>query len=202
MFDTVNLGILTEKLKNYGIQNTELGWFGSYLPGRKQYYSLKGVSSETAEVRYGIRQGSCLGPLLFLIFINDLPLTLKNVEPSFFTDHTNFTTSADSIPSLLGILDENIESLKNWMTSDKLILNILKTEFLVIASGVKVKELKEMLCVHVQGEPIYRSPYAKSLGFYIDQQLDWEDHVTHVIKKCSYCLSTPGSATCNLSFTY
>ena len=105
-FDTVDHGILKEKLKNYGIQNTELAWFGSYLLGRKQYCSLNGVSSETAEVLYGIPQGSCLGPLPFLIFINDLPLTLKNAEPSIFADDTSFTASADSIPSLLGILDE------------------------------------------------------------------------------------------------
>ena len=109
-FDTVDRGILTEKLINYGIQNTELGLIffrtQAILP-------LKGVSSETAEVRYGIPQGSCLGPLLFLIFINDLPLTLKNVEPSIFADYTSFTPSAVSIPSLLGIFDESIESLKN-----------------------------------------------------------------------------------------
>ena len=188
-FDTIDHGILKEKLKNYGIQNTELAWFGSYLLGHKQYCSLNGVSSETTEAVYGIPQGSCLGPLLFLIFINDLPLTLKNAEPSIFADDTSFTASADSIPSLLGILDESIESLKNWMTSNKLTFNTLKTEFLVIASRTKVKEVKETLCVYVQGEPIYRSPYAKSLGFYIDQQLDWEDHVTHVVKKCNSGLS-------------
>ena len=159
-------------MKNYGIQNTELSWFGSYLLGRKQYCFLNGVSSETAEVHYGIPQGSCLGPLLFLTFINDLPLTLKNAESSIFADDTRFTAGADSIPSLVGILDESIESLKNWVTSNKLTLNTLTTEFLVIALRAKVTEVKETLCVHVQGEPIYRSPYAKSLGFYIDQQLE------------------------------
>ena len=79
------------------------------------------------------------------------------------------------------------------MTSDKLTLNTLKTEFLVIASREKVKEVKEMLCVHIQGEPIYRSLYAKSLRFYIDQQLDWEDHVTHFIKKCNSDISAQSS---------
>ena len=61
-------------------------------------------------------------------------------------------------PSLLGILDESIESLKNWMISNELTLNTLKTELLVIASRVKVKKVKETLCVHIQGEPIYKSP--------------------------------------------
>ena len=72
------------------------------------------------------------------------------------------------------------------MISNKL---TLETEFLVIASRAKVKEIEEALCVHVQGEPIYMSSYAKSLGFYIDQQLDWEDHVAHFVKKCSSRLS-------------
>ena len=91
---------------SYGIQNIELGWFGSCLLGCKHYCSLNRVSSETAEVHYGMPQGSCLGPLLFLKFNNDLPLTLKNAEPSIFTDDTSFTGSADSTPSLLGILDK------------------------------------------------------------------------------------------------
>ena len=75
------------------------------------------------------------------------------------------------------------------MTSNKLALNTLRTGFLVIASRAKVKEVKETFCVHVQGEPIYRLLYAKSLGFYIDEQLDWEGHVTHVVKKCNSGLS-------------
>ena len=61
-------------------------------------------------------------------------------------------------PSLLGILDESIESLKNWMISNEFTLNTLKTELLVTVSRVKVKEVKETLCVHIQGEPIYKSP--------------------------------------------
>ena len=105
------------------------------------------MSSKIAEVHYGIPQGSCLGQLLFLIVINDLPLTLKNAESSIFTDDTCFTASADSIPSLLGILDESIESLKNWVTSNKLTLNTLTTEFLVIAFRAKVKNVEETLFV-------------------------------------------------------
>ena len=124
-----------------------------------------------------------LGRLLFLIFINDLPLTFKNAEPSIFADDTGFTASTDSIPSLLGILDEIIESLnRNWMISNKLTLNTLKTQFLVTASATKVKEVTETLCVHVQDEPICRLPYAKILGFYIDQKLNWEDRVAHIVK--------------------
>ena len=145
-----------------------------------------------------IPQGSCLGPLLFLIFINGLPLTLKNAEPFIFADDTSFTASADSIPFLLGILDESIESPKNWMTSNKLTLNTLKTEFLVIASRAKVKEVKETLCVHVQVEPIYRSPYAKSLGFYIDQQLELGRSCDSRRKKCNSGLSALPSSSGSL----
>ena len=98
-----------------------------------------------------------------MVYPRELPLTFKNAEPSIFADDTSFPASTDSIPSLLGILDESIESLKNWMTSNKLTLNTLKTEFLVIASRTKVKEVKETLCVHVQGEPISRDLYTGRL---------------------------------------
>ena len=94
-------------------------------------------------------------------------------------------TSANSIPASLELLEEDTEILRQWIISDKLTLNTMKTEFVIMSSRAKTKEIGETLCVHVQGETIYKSPYAKSLGFYIDQQLDCEDHVAHVIKKCN-----------------
>ena len=71
------------------------------------------------------------------------------------------------------------------MWDNKLTLNTLKTEFILISSIPKLREIEGTYCIHIQGESIYRSPYTKSLGFYIDQHLDWEDHINHVIRKAS-----------------
>ena len=89
------------------------------------------------------------------------------------------------IPYLLHLLRDEITLLEKWMWDNKLTLNTLKTEFILISSIPKLREIEETCCIHIQRESIYWSPYNKSLGFYIDQHLDWEDHINHVIKKAS-----------------
>ena len=76
------------------------------------------------------------------------------------------------------------------MWDNKFTLNILKIEFILISSVPKVREIEVTCCIHIQDESIYLSPYTKLLGLYIDQQLDWEDHINHVIKKSSAGIAT------------
>ena len=91
--------------------------------------------------------------------------------------------ASDSVPELLHLLRDEITLLEKWMWDNKLTLNTLKTEFILISSIPKLRETEETCCIHIQGDSIYRSPYTKSLGFYIDRHLDWEDHINHVIRK-------------------
>ena len=184
-FDTVDHEILLCKLNKYGKSGVELSWFKSYLSDRKQSCFLNGESSSFKSVECGIPQGSCLGPLLFIIYINDLPNTLKNITPSIFADDTGISVSSDSVPYIQRLLREDISAIQRWMHENKLTLNALKTEFILIASKPRLKEIEETCCIEVQGETIYQAPYVKSLGFYIDQNLDWDVHVDHVIKKAS-----------------
>ena len=88
-FDTVNHSILLKKLEHYGIRGVALDWFCSYLSNRKQYVSVNGHISETLQIRCGVLQGSVLGPLLFLIYINDLPSVRKCLTFYLFADDTN-----------------------------------------------------------------------------------------------------------------
>ena len=85
-FDTVDHDILLAKLRKYGVDNLEFAWFSSYLTNRKQYCKVNGVSSKTEDIKCGVPQGSCLGPLLLLIHINDLPILLKKGKVTMYAD--------------------------------------------------------------------------------------------------------------------
>ena len=114
-FDTVDHEILLCKLNKYGISGVELSWFKSYLSDRKQSCFLNGESSSFKFVECGIPQGSCLGPLLFIIYINDLPNTFKNTTPSIFADDTGISVSSDSVPDIQRLLREDISAIQRWM---------------------------------------------------------------------------------------
>ena len=124
-------------------------------------------------VKCGIPQGPCLDPLLFLICTNDLPSVLRRATPSMFADETSMWVASDSVPELLHLLRDEIALLEKWMR-DKLTLNTLNTEFILISSTPELSEIEETCCIHIQNDSIYRSPYTKSL----DQHLGWEDHIT------------------------
>ena len=96
-FDTVDHDILLAKLRIYGIENLELTWFTSYLTNRKQFCKVNGVCSKTKDIRCGVPQGSCLGPLLFLIYINGLPFSLKKAKVTMYADDTSISYSSSSL---------------------------------------------------------------------------------------------------------
>ena len=193
-FDTIDHDILLVKPSRYGVLETELEWFTSYLSERKRFCYVNGIHSLFTSIKYGVPQGSCLGPLLFLIYINDLPLVIKNATPSIFADDTGFTAASESFPHLKNLIEEDIQSLVTWLANNKLKLNVLKTEFLIIGSKARLSRLEDDLYISVEGKSIYRSPYHKSLGFVIDESIDWEDHINAVIKKANCGISVLRSA--------
>ena len=99
-FDTVNHEFLLNKLRHYGMDNTELKWFTSYLTDRKQYTVADGAMSSESNINHGVPQGSCLGPLLFLVYINDLPICLEKCTSKLYADDTDISTSNKSIKRL------------------------------------------------------------------------------------------------------
>ena len=114
-FDTVDHSILCQKLKHYGIRKRELSWFKSYLSNRKQFCRVSGTDSNVNDVTIGVPQGSCLGPLLFLIYINDLPLAFTNSNTSMYADDTSICYHSHEITRLNEAINNDLYKLDKWL---------------------------------------------------------------------------------------
>ena len=128
-FDTVDHNLLLIKLEYMGVRGQTLEWFKSYLSNRSQVVFINGVLSEDEQIKCGVPQGSILGPLLFLIYINDLSSIIDFATTRMYADDTNLTFTACNIPELQEQMSVDIQCLKNWLIANKLTLNVIKTEF-------------------------------------------------------------------------
>ena len=104
---------------------------------------MNGVASNMEEIKCGVPQGSCLGPLLFLIYINDLPFSLKNSEVTMYADDTSISYSSKYIDELNETLNSDLESLKQWLEGNKLSLNVIKTQAMVVGSRPNIKKISD-----------------------------------------------------------
>ena len=129
-FDTVNHDILIAKLEHYGIRGTANNWFSSYLKHRTQFVSILGFESDTKPINHGVPQGSVLGPLLFLIYINDLHCAIKNSKVYHFADDTNLLNIGKSPKKIAKLLNADLKILYYWLLANKISLNCDKTEII------------------------------------------------------------------------
>ena len=123
-FDTVNKDILITKLNHYGIRGNALNWINSYLTDRKQCVTVNGETSDFLPVNVGVPQGSILGPLLFLIYVNDLVESSHIIKFVMFADDTCLFLSHKDVNVLNATLNEELPKICDWLTANKLSLNI------------------------------------------------------------------------------
>ena len=121
-FDTVDHMILLAKLETYGIQGNSLEWFKYYLKDRKQVCSVNGKVSAAKNIKCGVPQGSKLGLIIFLLYINDLPNSLKTSKPTLFADDTNLTCEGQNSSEIENKLNEELRNVHQWLTANKLSL--------------------------------------------------------------------------------
>ena len=180
-FDTVNHTILLAKLDHYGLRGIVNSWFKSYLEGRQQHVTIDGVSSQYKNIMCGVPQGSILGPLLFLLYINDMHRAVKHSIIHHFADDTNLLYSNKNLKQLRKRINEDLKLIFNWLCANRLSLNVGKTEFIIFKP--KRKSLKERITLKLNGVTLYESPKIKYLGLIMDDRLTWKFHIFELRKK-------------------
>ena len=135
--DTVDHDILCQKLNYYGIQQRELIWFQSYLSNLEQFCTVNGIDSEINSINIGIPQGSCLGPLLFIICINDLPQAVLDSNVSMYADGTSLCYQSLDMNKLNEVINNDLGKLQRWLMGSKLTFNARKTQSMLISTKQK-----------------------------------------------------------------
>ena len=182
-FDTVNHEILLEKLKHYGIRSKQNDWFRSFLTNRKQYVSMEGFFSQTKIVKCGVPQGSTLGPLLFLIYINDLANALEKSIVHHFADDTNLLYGNKNPSVISDVINSELKLVTDWLRANKLSLNESKTKLLLFRP---INKLNLTLSnIKLNGHLLTLAKSVTYLGIEIDETLSWNNQTEVLAKKLS-----------------
>ena len=180
-FDTIDHHILLNKLEFYGVRGIALQWFYSYLHQRKQYVMVNGVKSSIQCSNCGVPQGSVLGPLLFLIYINDIVNSSDLLKFSLFTDDTVATLSGKNLQTLVSSVNREISNISLWFKVNKLSLNISKTNYIIFRTRRR-RVPTNLPEIFIDDVIIHKVENVKFLGVTINEYLDWSTHISIISK--------------------
>ena len=170
--------MLLQKLHTYGIRGIALDLFESYLKNRKHYPVVHGVSSGMEIVTCGVPQGSTLGPLLFILYMNDLPLN-TNIEVNLFADDTNLIMSGSDAKQLEMDINNELANVDNWMRKNKLSINFSKVKYMLISR----KKEKFQFKIFINNNEISKNDLIKYFGVLLNNKLTWHYHIAKVRTK-------------------
>ncbi len=183
-FDTIDHNILLSKLSHYGIRGVALEWFRSYLSERTQYVAYKDANSTRLNISCGVPQGSVLGPLLFIIYTNDLPNCLQHSQCILFADDTTLYKSSINVQDLITSIQSDLTALHDWFNANKLSLNVTKTNFMIF-SPKSTNKHPTITNIQLGNQTIERVNSAKFVGLFIDDGLQWDEHIKYLSCKLS-----------------
>ena len=187
----IEIGLLHIRASCCSLSIPLLSWFKSYLRNRKQFCRVNGVDSETGDIEVGVPQGSCLGPLLSLVYINDLPQAVLDSNVSMYADDTSLCYQSHDLTRLNEAINSDLRKLDTWLQGNKLSLNVAKTHSMLISTKQKHNILKgqnEDLQLKIRDNELEVVKKTKYLGLQIDCSLNWKEQIKAVSAKVSRAL--------------
>lgn len=182
-FDTVNHNILLTKLKCYGISVTALNWFKSYLHNRKQCVRIGSVNSQYLNITGGVPQGSVLGPILFLLYINDLPRVTPLLKTILFADDTTLSASHSDFHNLVTTLNLELSNFSTWTKANRLSLNTDKTSSMLFSNRISLENADSVVSLNNTNISFLHS--SKFLGVTVDSRLRFNEQISSLCCKLS-----------------
>lgn len=184
-FDTLDHDILLTKLQHYGIKNIELQWFHSYLTGRSQFVEINGAKSDMSTITTGVPQGSILGPLLFLIYMNDIPEASILFKSILYADDTSLLHAVDLsvtayVDTDVNLLNSELDKIYDWLAVNRLSLNVKKTKFMVF--HYHNKRITE-ISIKINSIELERVTNFDFLGLTINENLSWKSQTNKIANK-------------------
>ena len=180
-FDTVDHHILLNKLDHYGIRRHSFNWVSSYLANRIQLVQFTSACSQPEPIVCGVPQGSILGPLLFIIYINNLPNASNLLKTFLFADDTSLFYSHKDPNQLIRVMNCELSKISEWLKVNKLSLNVAKTNYILFRPRQKPITVSDTITL--DNIAFQQVEVTKFLGVLLDQHLSWKYHINHVTKK-------------------
>ena len=181
-FDTVDHDLLIEKLFRYGVRNSELLWFRNYLHDRSQVVQYENSLSPPSRISTGVPQGSVLGPLLFVLFINDLPDCIIKCSILMYADDTVLFFSARCPKVIETTLNSQLSIVNDWLQDNFLFLNVKKTEVVLFGTSGNLAKV-DNFTITIAQKQIKRVMEYKYFGVVMDDKLSWKSQIAYIVSK-------------------
>ena len=184
-FDVINHEILKVKLEHYGFRGNFLNFLMNFIKDRKYFVHVNGFNSEMKILNIGVPQGSTLGPLLFLIYINDMANCSNILFLTQFADDSTITYSSLNLEQAVITVERECNRVLDWLAANKLIINLSKTHLMLFTTRPR----PESIIILAKGQVIHEIKEIKFLGVILDNNLKWNSHIDYISKKISKSVS-------------